>query len=158
MSNIPFGGDQEQPSLQSQKIGLKKVSSQQSVLDSMPKKPNQQDLESKVKQTQERASSYKTRATELVQQYQKSLSDKTLSQNKNKFQLEIEMDLLKNMVYWAQDVNADPVEREGEGSLGLISLLLKNSFSLRDKINNLEYKLSLIEKKLSELDKTNKSE
>jgi hypothetical protein len=58
----------------------------------------------------------------------------------------------------AQEINSDPGELDGVGSLVWVVLLLKSCFAQRDKINNLEYKLSLIEKRLDKLDKPAKSE
>jgi hypothetical protein len=151
-----FGGE-EQPSAQSQKIGLKKVSSQKSIFESMPKKPTQADLEQKVQQVQEKQSNHQIRARELTVQFSQLMADKTLAQNKNLLQKEVELDLLRSMVGFAQEVNADPTAPEGEGSLSWIIILLKNCFSQRDKINNLEYSLQQLEKKITDLDKTAKS-
>jgi hypothetical protein len=145
---MPFDEeDDNDPSPQSQKVGLKKVSSQKSIFDSMPKKPNQEDLDQKVKGIQERASQYKSRTADLAVQFNKTLADKTLQQNKNLFQNELENELLKNMVRLAQEINADELERDGEGSLSWITLLLKTCFNQRDRINKLEYSLNQLEKK-----------
>lgn len=145
---MPFDEeDNEQPSLHSQKIGLKKVSTQQSIFDSMPKKPTQDDLNQGVKKLQDRASASKRRAADLAVKFYTMMADKTLLQNKNQFQKELEIELLKDMVNFATDVNNDPNEKEGVGSISLIALMLKNAISQRDKINNLEYILSQLEKK-----------
>ena len=155
---MPFDEEEPKPSVQSQKIGLKKVSSQQSVFESMPKKPTPESFQQKVEKIQERDSSYKVKAAQLVTEFNKAMVDKTLPQNKNMFQKEIEMELLRNMVKLAQEINESVQEREGEGSLSWIAILLKQCFSQRDRINTLEYKLSIFEKKLSELDVPKKSE
>lgn len=139
---MPFDDqDKEQSSLQSQKIGLKNVSSQKSMFDVMPKKPSQEDLDVKVKQIQDSASHYKAKAADLALQFNKTLADKTLAQNKNIFQKEVEKEILSQMVQLAIDINNDPNEKEGMGSLSWIVLLLKTCFSQRDKINQLEYDL-----------------
>lgn len=147
---MPFDeeDDNNDPAPKSQKVGLKKVSSQKSIFDSMPKKPNQEDLDQKVKGIQERASQYKSRTADLAVQFNKTLADKTLQQNKNLFQNELENELLKNMVRLAQEINADVLERDGEGSLSWITLLLKTCFNQRDRINKLEYSLAQLEKKM----------
>jgi hypothetical protein len=139
--------DNDQPSVQSQKVGLKNVSSQKSIFDNMPKKPTQEDLDRKVKKVEERASGYKAKAAELVVQFNKSMADKTLPQNKNMFQKEVEMELLREMIKLAQEINSSVHEREGEGSLSWITILLKNSFVQRDRINVLEYQLSQLSAK-----------
>ena len=145
---MPFDEeDNEQPSLHSQKIGLKKVSTQQSIFDSMPKKPTQDDLNQNVRRLQDRATAAKRKAADLAVKYHTMMADKTLPQNKYQFQKELEIELLKDMVSFATGVNGDPNEKEGEGSMSLIALMLKNSISQRDKINNLEYTVSQLEKK-----------
>lgn len=140
---MPFDDeDTDLPSVQSQKVGLKNVSTQKSIFDSMPKKPSQEDLDSKVKVIQERASHYKAKAADLATQFNKAMADKTLAQNRNSFQTSVEKELLGQMVQLAIDINTDPVEKEGMGSLSWIVLLLKTCFSQRDKINLLEYQVS----------------
>src|SRR5271154_2283664 len=95
---------EEEQSAQSQKIGLKKVSSQQSIFETMPKKQTPAEFEKKVKQVQERASSYKVRAAELALQFNKAMADKILPDNRNTFQQEVEIDLLRSMVKLAQEI------------------------------------------------------
>jgi hypothetical protein len=149
---------EEEQSAQSQKIGLKKVSSQQSIFETMPKKPTPAEFEKKVQRTQERLSSYKVRASELALQFNKAMIDKTLPGNRNMIQQEVELDLLRNMVKLAQEVNNDPNEKEGEGSLSWITVLLKTCFNQRDRINTLEHGLFELQKKLKPLDTSKKSE
>jgi hypothetical protein len=155
---VPFGGDEDQPSEQSKKIGLNKVSTQKSIFESMPKKQTQEEFQQQVEQVQERASSFKVQVAKYAGDFNRAMADKTLPQNKNQFEREIELELLRNMIRIAQEVNAHPLEREGEGSLGWITVLLKTCFNQRDRANFLEYKLATFEKKLAELDAAKKSE
>lgn len=144
---MPFDEeDDDQPIVP--KVGLKNVSTQKSIFDSMPKKPTQEDLDRKVNRIQERASSHKTRAAELAAQFTQIMNDKTLKQNKNVFAREMERELLTKMAQLAIDVNNDQHEQEGMGSLSWIILLLKTCLSQRDKINQLEFVVSQLEKKL----------
>ncbi len=62
------------------------------------------------------------------------------------------------MIKLAQEINNDGRENEGEGSLSWITILLKNSFNQRDRLNRLEYALSQIVNKKESLDKPEKSE
>jgi hypothetical protein len=155
---MPFDEEDEKPSEQSKKIGLKKVSTQQSIFDSMPKKTSPEEFQQQVQQSQEHSSSFKVRVAQLALEFNKTMADKTLPKNKNLFQREVELELLRNMIKIAQEVNEAPLEREGEGSLGWITILLKTCFNQRDRINNLEYWISSIEKKLAELDSVKKSD
>jgi hypothetical protein len=120
----------------------------QSMFDGKRKKPSQQEFQHQVQQVQDVQSGYKKRAAELFVQFQKSMADKTLPQNRNVFNAESEKELLQNMIVLAAEINSDPNERESEGSLTWIVLLLKTCFNQRDKMNELEYHLSALNKKL----------
>lgn len=155
---MPFDEEEDVPTIQSQKIGLKQVSSQKSIFDTMPKKPTQSEFTEQVRQVQERASGYKAKTADLASQFNKAMADKSLALNKNNFQKEMEVEILRSMVKLAQEINADFNEREGEGSLSWITLLLSTCFKQRDKLNNLEYVVSQLEKKIDALDKKKSSE
>lgn len=145
---MPFDDEEAEPSIQSQKIGLKKVSGQKSVFDSMPKKPTSEQFHQNVKQVVEKNTGYKQKAAELATMFNKAMVDKTLVQNRNILANDAERELLQRMVQLAIDINNDSNEKEGMGSLSWITLLLKTSFAQRDKINQLEYSLFQIEKKI----------
>lgn len=144
---MPF--DEEEEVLEKPKVELKKVSTKKSMFDDLNKKPSKEDFEKKVKYMNDKSIKYKTQAAELVKEFNKCLADKTLAHNKSVFVKEIENELLFKMIKLAEDINNDPDEKEGTGSLSWITILLKNSFAQRDKINYLEYSLSEIEKKIS---------
>ncbi len=145
---MPFDEEDTDQQLTQSKKGLKNVSSQKSIFDSMPKKPNQEDLEAGVKQAQKKASQHKAKAADLAVQFNKAMADKTLVQNKNLFQQEVEKELLQQMIQLAIEINGDPNEQyDGMGSLSWITLLLKTCYAQRDKINLLEYKVTQLEKK-----------
>lgn len=148
MPRQPFGEeDTEQPSVQSTKIGLKNVSTQKSFLDSLPKKPTQEEFSRQVRQGQETMSSYKSKTAELAIAFNKLVADKTLPVNKNIIQKELEVDVLKSMIRLAQEINGNASEREGEGSLSWITVLLRTCLTQRDRINNLEYALEQLQRK-----------
>ena len=146
---MPF--DQDDEDIPLPQSGLKKVSSTKSMFDNVPKKTNQKDLDNKVKGIQDQASKYKSSLSELAVQFSKTLADKTLPQNKTLFQKELEIELLKNMIHLAQEINSDSNEREGEGSLSWITLLLKTSFNQRDKINKLEFLMEQLDAKINNI-------
>lgn len=120
----------------------------QSMFDGKRKKPTQQEFQQQVKHTQETLSGYKKRAADLFVQFQKAMADKTLPQNRNIFNQESEKELLQNMIILAAEINSDPNERESEGSLTWIVLLLKTCFSQRDKMNEMEFAIHSLHKKL----------
>lgn len=142
---MPF--DEEDDSQESFKNNLKKVSSQKSIFDSMPKKPSQKDFNEQVKQVEDRKMSYKQQAAELSLSFKKMMSDKTLPQNRNIFLNEIEQDTLSKLINLGSTINQDPNEQESMGSLMLITLMLKTCLYQRDRINKLEYIVSQLDKK-----------
>lgn len=144
---MPFEEDEQeiQPLRQT---GLKNVSSQKSMFDKIPKKPTQEDFEKAVSTSQNRINNNKQKAAELALEFKKILEDKTLPQNKNIFSKEIEKEVLTKMVQLAVEINNDPDEAQGMGSLSWITLLLKIVLSQKDRINLLEYNLSLLDKKI----------
>lgn len=134
---MPFDEEDNDKAPIVNKKGLKRVSSQKSIFEDMPKKPTQEEFETKVKKSQERALGYKQKAAEYCAQFKKVMSDKTLPQNRNVFITEMETELLSNMIKLAETVNIDPNEKEGMGSLMWIVLLFQICLSQRDKINKL---------------------
>jgi hypothetical protein len=137
---MPFDEDKESEK-ELRKTGLKQVSSKKSIFDDMPKKQSLEDFQEKVKKVEESNLGYKKKAAELSVSFKKMILDKTLSQNRNVFIQESEQEVLANMIKLATEVNVDPNEQEGMGSLMWVILLLKTCLVQRDKINSLEYEL-----------------
>jgi hypothetical protein len=144
---MPFDEEEDSPSIQSTKVGLKKVSTQKSIFDGMPKKQTAEEFDNKVHAVQERMTGHKKRAAELTASFNKIMTDKTLRENKNLISNELEKEILVEMMKLAVEINNDPLEQEGMGSLSWIALLFKTCLSQRDRINKLEYALSLLQKK-----------
>lgn len=159
----PFGEDDDDSNEQtpSPKALVKNVSSQQSMFSKpLPHKHEQEKFEEDVKQAVDRSMSYKQRAAELASQFKKMMQDKTLPQNKNVFAQDSEREVLTKMVQLAVDINNDPNEQEGMGSLTWITLLFTTCLSQRDRVNRLEYAMTLLDKKIDSLgvDKKKNSE
>lgn len=149
---MPFDEDEDVQSSE-KKITLKKVSAQKSIFDSLPKRQSPEEFDKRVHKIQEKIEGFKLKASELALQFSKMMADKTLKNNKTIFSVEIERELLSNMIKLAVEINEDSCqEHDGMGSLSWITLLLKNSFNQRDKINNLEYIVAQLEKKIESLD------
>jgi len=144
---MPFDEENDLPE-QEQKVGLKKVSTQKSIFDSMPKKPTPAEFQEKVKHAEDKNTGYKRQAAELSISFKKIIADKTLTQNKNVFMNELEQEVLSKLVKLASTINEDDNEQESMGSLMIIILLLKTSLYQRDRLNKLEYLVSQLEKKM----------
>jgi hypothetical protein len=145
---MPGPFDSEPKEAREVKVKLKNVSSQKSIFEGQPKKPTPQEFQEQVQVAQERSSSYKIKASELAQQFAKMMADKTLPQNKSPFAIEAKRELLGNIIQLAKDINNDEKELEGDGSLILCIVLFNTCFDQRDRINQLEYMLTQISKKL----------
>jgi len=159
MSKKPFGEDDEDDEIR-HKSGIKNISSGPSMFDNVPRKPNQKDFDEQVKEVTNRKSGHKEKAADLASKFKKMMLDKTLEQNKSIFAKEVEREVLSNMIGLAVEINNDPEEQEGMGSLIWITLLFSACLAQRDKINNCEYLISKLEKKIdsSRLDKSKNSE
>lgn len=147
---MPFDEEDDDSLTESNKNArLKKVSSKKSIFDGLPKKPSADEFNAKVDRIQERDNSYKSRAATLATKFVNFLADKTLKQNKSIFVKEVEKEVLTDMIALAVEINNDPIEKEGMGSLGWITLLFRISLAQRDRINELEYNLGELNKKFS---------
>lgn len=142
---MPFDEEEEENFETPKKSGLKKISSQKSIFENIPKKPSQKDFENRVKSYQNKLSLYQESIADLSKKYINLLQDKTLKQNRNLFSKQIEKETISLMIELAQDINNDPNEPEGMGSLSWITLLLQVCLSQNLKINELEYKISKLE-------------
>ncbi len=108
------------------------------------------DFEEKVKEVEKNKQKYKQEIAKLSLQLKQILEDKTLVQNKNELSKIMESDTLKEITALAGKINSDQNEQEGMGSLLLCTILLKTLVMFRDRNNNLEYKLSLLEKRIND--------
>jgi len=116
-------------------------------------------FEEAAKRTHDKLQGYQSQALELGRSFIKMINDKKLKCNKGPLENSFERETINKLISFAIDVNNDEHEREGMGSVGLITLMMNSILKMRDHINDLEHELSLIEKKLSsEADKENAEE
>lgn len=144
---MPFEDDDENKKFAANKGS--KLDNSKSMFANKPKKPTQKEFEQSINESQKRNLDYKERATELVSSFRKTLDDKVLPQNKSVFSLDAEKELLQKLVNLGVDMNTDPHEDEGMGSMGLIGLLFRSLLIQRDKINNLDYTVNKLEKQVA---------
>ena len=132
------------------KSGLKPMSGQKSMFDGKPKPPSQKQFEQSVEQVQQQLSGHKKKAAELFIAFNKAIMDKTLPQNRNILNMDAEREILQSMIRLSQEINDDPNEAEGEGTLMWIVCLLKTCLAQRDRINELEYGLELVQRSIND--------
>lgn len=86
--------------------------------------------------------------------------DETLLSEKGPIKKNLEKEIVNKLVRFASEMNNDPNEPEGFGSVAVIVLLLKAILYLRDKNNELSYKVASLEQKINKVSsahETNKS-
>ena len=105
-------------------------------------------FEEKVKEIHDKSENKQQLAFDLGRKFLEILNDKTLKENKGPIRADIERENIGDLIKFAVGVNTDENEQEGMGSVSLITLLYKAILIMRDKNNELEYKLTSIENDL----------
>ena len=118
----------------------------------------EEEFEKKANAVNEEMNDRKTRAVELVKRFWETLQTKTLLANKGPLQKSLEKEMLTNLIDLAAEMNNDINEKEGAGSVAMITLLFKTVIFQRDHLNELDFKISQLEKKLSKVSSTSTSE
>lgn len=126
--------------------GVKNISSKKSMFDDKPKKVSKEAFEEGVMESERRKTDYRERAAKLSSDLNKIMLDKTIHSNKSPFSKNFESEVLSDLVKLALEVNSDESEPEGAGSISCIILLLNTCLLQRDKINQLEYDMSILKK------------
>jgi hypothetical protein len=86
----------------------------------------------------------KEAAAVVVGSFWSLFRNQELQENKGPNRLKIESSIVKNLLEFAIEANKDEREVEGQGSIYLITLLLKALLEQKDKINHLEHKVQLL--------------
>jgi hypothetical protein len=141
---MPFEEDEQE--LDEKKSRLNKVSTQKSIFDGASKKKTQAQFTQQVMTIDEQASNYKFQVKDLAIKFKSMLKDQTLLKNKTSIQIDVERETMFKLINLANQLNCDENEQECSGSLALITLLFNAVFYQRDKINELEYEISMNKK------------
>jgi hypothetical protein len=102
--------------------GLKKQG-QPSIFDNKPKKPTQQEFDQKVNDVVNKSEYYSNMGADLAIKYATLIKDKTLPINKSLIVSDLEKEITNNFVKYAEEFNNDENEKEGMGSLSIISVV-----------------------------------
>lgn len=118
-------------------------------------KASKAQFEGEVSEYQQAQKDILNKITELAIQFNGFIKDKTLKENKGPILLALEQTVPKELSEISLHIdNDETTDQICLGSNGLILLLLKSSLIQRDIINELSYKVSKLETKLSSQDKT----
>lgn len=90
----------------------------------------------------------KRQLEKLMIQFHKFLEDKILPENKSQGQLTAETDFVMRLLMAANELD---VLNPPEGTFGLITLMIREGFVMRDNNNKLEYKLKLMQQEMNKL-------
>jgi hypothetical protein len=84
----------------------------------------------------------------LMIQFNQMLQDKILPENKSQGQLNVETDFVMRLLVSANELD---VLHSPEGTYGLITLLLREGFIMRDNNNRLDYNIQELKKEVARL-------
>ncbi len=105
------------------------------------------DFEQKAESFMKSRSDQQARGFEIAKMFMESLRDKTLNANKGTMIKALEKEVREDLNALVNDLNNDPNQKyDGQGSLTAIALLVKSTFDMRDRINELEYEISKLKK------------
>lgn len=108
-----------------------------------------QDVNNHIKEQHEN----KFKAMELTKRYWASIRDRTLKENKGPVEDQLEKETVEKFSKLSLELNGNHNLPEGIGSVGMCVLLMQICLYQRDIINNLQYKVAVLEKKMSSDDK-----
>jgi hypothetical protein len=108
-------------------------------------KPNNVNFDELATKVHSKDEEYKKKFFEYSTMFKKIVGDSILEENKTELSKSVEKDIVNKLINLASEMNSDENQPEGIGSIALITLMLKICLSQRDSINELKYKIYLLE-------------
>jgi len=134
-------------------LGLK-IDNQKSITASLPKRPDLAAGQKQAEAINNELNEYSAKASELSLAFKKVMEDQTVPQNKSPIAKDAERELIGKLVALGTAMNNDRRDpQEGQGSMGVITMLLHFTLFQRDRINVLEYNLDQLYQNQSKLNK-----
>ncbi len=152
MTKLPFEDD-EKVEKQVSKVKLDASKSRFSSKNE-EKKPNDKSLHDRVVEFKEHEKEVAQEIMQLSKTYIGFIKNKVVKENKSPIEEDLEKETVQKLIQISMELNNDDTQPEGIGSLGLINLLFRSVLAQRDIINKLEYRVVLLERKLSSPEKT----
>lgn len=112
-------------------------------------KKSKEEFNTEVSEFQQKNDVINNKVANLTTNFVSMVRDTELNSNKGPIKIEMEKSVPKDLADLFLELDNDPNHPEGYGSIGGVLLLLKCTMLQRDIINELSYKISLLEKKLS---------
>ena len=144
---LSLESNDEDAKFQRERRGGVKLNSSKSMFAKDPVQiPQKETFEKQADEFFEETQDRKQQAVELVQQFWSFVKDETLVSNKGPVKKNLEKEIVSKLLNFASEMNNDPKEPEGAGSVAVITLLLKAVLYLRDCNNDLGYRLAKLER------------
>lgn len=146
---LSLESDAEDANLQKDRRGNVKLNTSKSMFTKETVK--KEVFEEQANEIFEEVQDRKQKAVELVQQFWNFIKDETLISEKGPIRKNLEKEIVSKLLNFASEMNNDPRELEGAGSVAIITLLLKAVLYLRDCNNDSRYRLTELEHKMKKL-------
>jgi len=113
-----------------------------------------QDFRKRAVETHNRLEGHLKDAFELGMEFTNLMADTRVPENIGPYDRSFEKELVRKLISYAITVHADGQEQERMGSVSLITLLLKTTFKMRDKMNQMSYDHHKLERRVHQLEKS----
>ena len=123
-----------------------KISNEKSMFNKKEPSVSAQDFEQSADAVFNKFELRKRKCIELGAKFVNILNDKTLAENRSVITKDTEKEVVGGLINIASEINTDESEDEGMGSVAMVTLLMRAVLIQRDKINELSFKVSQLEK------------
>lgn len=131
------------------KVGLKINNNKSSVKS---EKPKQEDFRNKINEILAQEEEQKRIAFTLSNKFQAILRDKTLDSSKDQTIRDSEKDNIRDLIDFARIINSDENQEEDLGTISLFITLYRSLLIQRDRINELEFLQTKMNKEMISLE------
>ena len=145
---LPFEREREITKKKELKLNGKKSRFQKDLLEKKEADAARQNFDQRAAEFMENRQQQQAEGVETAKKLIAMLRDKTIPQNKGVLSVGEEQEVRAEFNVLINSLNNDQSQPEGHGSLTAIALLVKTLFEMRDRMNILEYDLSVAKKKL----------
>ena len=130
--------------------GLKVDNTNSSVASPPPS--TQAAFEARAEKAMEKMDEFKIRTLELATKYKALFDSKVLAPNKTSIIKDAEREVITNLIKLALEMEADDLQPIGQGSTSLCSLVMNIMLLMRDRMNELEFRIERLEKAAKQAD------
>lgn len=145
---LPFEREREITKSKELKLSGTKSRFQKQILERQEAEKAKETFNERAAQFMENRQHQQAEGVETAKKLIAMFRDKTIPQNKGVISVTEEQEVRAEFNILINSLNNDQSQPEGHGSLTAIALLVKTIFEMRDRINSLEYELSVAKKKI----------